>query len=83
MEMFCCATEKMEVNIVEIFRTDVMTGEEANKMTHTIRACYPGHKINFDLEDSDKIFRMEGEQFIPENVASIFNEHGFMCKLLS
>jgi hypothetical protein len=43
---------------------------------------FPGSKINFDLDDCDKILRIEGINFIAGHVMMYVKEHGFHCNLL-
>lgn len=45
---------------VEIFRTDVTSAVKAEECKKALSACFPGYRIDFDLEDRDKILRMEG-----------------------
>ena len=47
--------------------------------------CMQGHKINFDLEDCDRILRIEvAHGDIDVNlVVRLFEEHGFSCELLT
>ena len=45
-------------------------------------ALLPHHKINFDLEDCDKILRIEGECFDPQAVVEVMRENDLMCMRL-
>lgn len=44
--------------MVEIFKTNVHEGEQANMLVNLIENVY-GYCANFDLEDCDKILRIE------------------------
>lgn len=46
---------------VEIFRTDVGSEAKAKQCKKALSASFPGHRIDFDLEDCDRILRMEGD----------------------
>jgi len=46
--------------VVEIFRTNVSHASEANSITRNLRGHFPSCKINFDLDDCDRILRIEG-----------------------
>jgi len=35
--------------------------------------------INFDLEDCDKILRVEVDNISPENIAGIVTAHNYLC----
>ena len=43
---------------------------------------FPSHKINFDLDDCDKILRMEGERIESEKIISLLNSNGHQCEML-
>ena len=47
--------------MVYIFKTDVNHQQDADKIVIAISKIYPGFKVNFDLEDCDKILRIESE----------------------
>ncbi|WP_147676739.1 hypothetical protein [Algibacter pacificus] len=44
---------------VEIFKTNVDNQQLANKIVADFKQLYPEYRINFDLEDCDKILRIE------------------------
>ncbi len=46
--------------MVEIFKTNVRNKFDSNYIIAIIQRQYPNYKINFDLEDCDKILRVEG-----------------------
>lgn len=48
--------------MVEIFRTTVQEENQARSIIHYFQTIYPDYQINFDLEDCDKILRIEGEE---------------------
>jgi len=39
-------------------------------------------KINFDLEDCDKILRVEGENILNEKITGLVTESGYQCEVL-
>jgi hypothetical protein len=39
-------------------------------------------KINFDLEDCDKILRVEGSNVRQEKIAKLVTENGYCCDVL-
>lgn len=43
---------------IEVFRTDVSSIRDAEKMHQIISNHYPFYKINFDLSDKDRILRV-------------------------
>lgn len=68
--------------MVEVFTTDVQKDSQARAIVNLLQRRFPGSKINFDLDDCDKILRVEGVNFVPENVASLVKEKGFKCRIL-
>jgi hypothetical protein len=65
--------------IVEVFTTNVALKEDADQMLAILRMVYPEHRINFDLEDCDKILRISGEEIDPSTIIHILSDHGFYC----
>ena len=50
--------------MVEVFKTNIETAEEAKQIGKHLLEFFPHSQINFDLEDCDKILRVDG-QFSP------------------
>ncbi|WP_281235135.1 hypothetical protein [Flavobacterium gelatinilyticum] len=65
--------------IVEIFKTNVQKEAETNYIIAVIKRQFPAYKINFDLEDCDKILRVEGIELQCDNIINYVNCLGFMC----
>lgn len=45
--------------MVEVFKTNVIDDEHANMLMDQIHIGYPHYRVNFDLDDCDKILRVE------------------------
>jgi hypothetical protein len=43
---------------------------------------FPNSKINIDLDDCDKVLRVEGENLKTEKVMTLVKQKGFVCALL-
>jgi hypothetical protein len=43
---------------------------------------FPGNKINFDLEDCDRILRIEGKNISSEKIREMLNSEGHLCEIL-
>lgn len=86
MEMYCCVTgmqvEKMGGEMVEVFKTNVYDKWSAEELVELLCHQYPGCAINFDLEDCDKILRIEGKYFFIDKLKKIVHEKGFWCEEL-
>jgi hypothetical protein len=72
----------MNKAMVEIFRTNIEDKTTAGIVTEDLNRLFPGSKITFDLDDCDKILRIESERIVPEEIASILCGRGFVCEVL-
>ena len=68
--------------MVEIFKTNVKKRKQSEKVVSLLSMKYPDLKINFDLEDCDKILRIEGESFCPTRITKKMNKLGHKCLVL-
>jgi len=73
-------TENMR--IVEIFRTNIQSDKDADKVIRSLLALYPTCKINFDLEDEENILRVEAKQFKIETdiIINYMSGLGYSCE---
>tara|TARA_R110002050_G_scaffold34230_1_gene86574 strand:+ start:14085 stop:14333 length:249 start_codon:yes stop_codon:yes gene_type:complete len=55
---------KVNLTIVEIFKTNVNNQRLASMIISDLNQLYPEYRINFDLEDCDNILRIEDNGFI-------------------
>ncbi|MFT3678886.1 MAG: hypothetical protein QM791_01360 [Ferruginibacter sp.] len=46
--------------MLEIYKTNVKTKAESRKVVRSLQAIFPSAVINFDLQDCDKILRVNG-----------------------
>ena len=65
--------------MVEIFKTNVQNEFDSNYIIAIIKRQYPNYKINFDLEDCDRILRIEGGRFNPKQIIEHLNLQGYIC----
>lgn len=68
--------------MVEVFKTNVLDVERSNLLVETLLFHFPDNKINFDLQDCDKILRVEGENILPGRIMELLNEEGHECEIL-
>jgi hypothetical protein len=68
--------------MVEVFKTNVQEFSEAQKLVALLRRHFPDSKINFDLDDCDKVLRVEGNNLRIEKVMTLVMEKGFLCAVL-
>lgn len=50
---------KMSSGIVEVFKTDISDETTAKLILSDLSELFPSHHFNFDLEDRDRILRVE------------------------
>lgn len=67
---------------VEIFKTDIADFQKAEEIIRLLQEQLPACKINFDLEDCDKILRIQGH-FEPDYVTQLIKKTGSICEQLA
>ncbi|MBO9586742.1 MAG: hypothetical protein J7574_21460 [Flavobacterium sp.] len=65
--------------IVEVFKTNVQKESDRDYIMAEMQNQFPAYKVNFDLEDCDKILRVEGLDLKYENVINQVNGLGYTC----
>ena len=68
--------------MVEVFKTNVQQHEQADQLASVLRGRFDFCKINFDLEDCDKVLRVEAKDVCVETVVTLVTEKGFACVVL-
>jgi hypothetical protein len=68
--------------MVEVFKTNVNNKSDACEMVEMLIEHFTGHKISFDLEDCDKILRVESDNVNSDGIISILQRRGFQCEVL-
>lgn len=68
--------------MVEVFKTDVQYTGQAARIVKELSVRLPGHKINFDLDDCDRILRIEGDSVHPEAVITWLQTWRCNCTVL-
>ncbi|MFK8046668.1 MAG: hypothetical protein AB8B72_14310 [Crocinitomicaceae bacterium] len=68
--------------MIEVFKTNVKSDKQSLTLLSKFQKYFPELKINFDLDDCDKILRVEG-QSVPftKIINSLFAE-GYFCEIL-
>jgi hypothetical protein len=72
------------MNTIEIFKTNVKSKRKAIYLLHELKETFPEHRISIDLEDNDKILRVEnrkGEVKAAE-VINLLKKRNFNCEIL-
>ncbi|ELR68006.1 hypothetical protein C900_01269 [Fulvivirga imtechensis AK7] len=68
--------------MIEIFKTNISTKEEADYFAQILNNTLPDYRINFDLEDCDRILRVENRDINANAVIGVFHSHNRYCELL-
>jgi hypothetical protein len=69
--------------MIEVFKTNVTQTEESYAIIGKLLEKFPECNINFDLDDCDKILRVESA-FVPKvKIMLLLNSYGYHCELLS
>lgn len=69
--------------MIFVFKTNVETKEQVDGLKDTINKSFPDCEWNFDLEDRDRIFRIESNETDISHIVSVFKSNGFICDELS
>jgi len=75
-------TEKV-INIVQVFKTNVGDHSQASMICDLVQTEITVQRANFDLEDCDKIFRVESTTNMDEKIIALLHLHGFACEELA
>ena len=68
--------------MVEVYKTNVKHKRQAKQLLDILTRQFPMFSINFDLEDCDKILRVEGLNIQQDKVAELMMEQGYQCDIL-
>jgi hypothetical protein len=68
--------------MAEVFKTNVKKTSQAKKLVDELQQFFPGGKINFDLQDRDKVLRIDGYRHIAAAVIEALTSKGFFCEEL-
>lgn len=69
--------------MVEVFKTNVCDADQANILVREIHAMFVTYKANFDLNDCDKILRVQSEGEINSHMLiELLKHNGFQADIL-
>ena len=68
--------------MIYVFKTSVKTKTQVKKLKPHIDKLLPNVKWNFDLDDCDKILRIDSEENIVDKMTDLLNIHRFYCEVL-
>jgi hypothetical protein len=68
--------------MIYVFKTSVKTKNQVKQLEPGINKILPNEKWNFDLQDCDRILRIDSDDDIVLEITSLLNTHQFYCKEL-
>ena len=68
--------------MIYVFKTSVKTKIQAKRIKAHIDKILPNAKWNFDLEDCDKILRIDSEENVALPIITVLKNHNFDCEEL-
>ena len=69
--------------MVEVFKTNVAKAEQATELVSLLQQHFPSGRVTFDLEDCDRVLRIESEKIEPAQIVSLLSKHNCECSILS
>ena len=68
--------------MILVFKTTVDTAVKAAKLKPHLDEMLPHAKWNFDLNDCDRVLRIDGPEQVSSKVIEILRQQGFDCSEL-
>lgn len=68
--------------MVEVFKTNVEEAVHAEKLVALLLQHFPDGRINFDLDDCDRVLRVEKMHIQPEQIIELVAAQGYECWVL-
>jgi len=68
--------------MVEVFKTNIKTHGLSKTLIRKLLEHYPESSVNFDLDDCDKVLRVEGDDICPVKIISLLTADGCQCEVL-
>ena len=70
--------------MIEVFKTNVMSEEQASRLVRQIHLKFKHYEANFDLEDCDRILRVNCRSGLPDagGLMALLQEFGFVAEVL-
>jgi hypothetical protein len=68
--------------MIYVFKTSVKNKNQVNKLKPDINSILPDEKWSFDLEDCDRILRIDSDENIVSRITDLLTIHKFYCEEL-
>ncbi|RYD92438.1 MAG: hypothetical protein EOP54_20820 [Sphingobacteriales bacterium] len=68
--------------MIEVFKTNVQRAAQSRLMIKLLTSHFPTSKVNFDLDDCDKVLRVEGKEICAHRIIELLKLNGHYCEIL-
>lgn len=68
--------------MIYVFKTSVKTKKAVKELASKFLHSIPNSKWTFDLDDCDKILRLESQLEVKETTIKLLRDNGFKCEEL-
>ncbi|GIQ60907.1 hypothetical protein Flavo103_40430 [Flavobacterium collinsii] len=68
--------------MIEVYKTNVQEVEQSLLIVGRLLEHFPNSRINFDLEDCDKILRIHGSSISNQRIIELLDSYGYHCEVL-
>ncbi|WP_414458253.1 hypothetical protein [Flavobacterium sp. NG2] len=71
--------------MIEIYKTNIIKIDQAKKVYNQLKKSFPSYKIDFDLEDCDRILRIDtiDKELNQDAILKIVTDCGFYIEVLA
>jgi hypothetical protein len=70
------------IQTVEVFKTNIQNEIQGKALLSILSGTFLSSKINIDLDDCDKVLRVEGDNILPGEIIKLVSANGYECKIL-
>jgi len=67
---------------VEVFKTNVNEVGISEELIRQLLNQFPDSRVNFDMEDCDRVLRVEAAIVVSEKIIEIIEANGYICEVL-
>ncbi|WP_374173127.1 hypothetical protein [Flavobacterium tructae] len=68
--------------MIEVYKTNVQEVEQSLLIVGRLLEHFPDSRINFDLEDCDKILRVHAPSISNQRIIELLDSYGYHCEVL-
>ena len=69
--------------MVEVFKTNVAKAEHAQEIVFALQQYFPGSRVTIDLEDCDRVLRVEARVVSIEKIIQLVQSADYECVLMN